>query len=243
MDMKLKAGRIAGAAAPYETPPGAAALARHGAPRLWAEFIALFVLVPLGLALFASQSWHLFTTFLICLAIGVALLQVTPGFRWRSQLEGPIAPHARASLVFIAGAAALIAALVFWLTPASFLMLPMLRPELMLTIALAYPLVSALPQEILFRTLFFERYGALFGAGPAGRWTAIGVNAATFGLAHAFYANWVAVGITALGSLFFAHAYLDRRSFALAVFWHSVAGVLVFALGLGRFLFTGAVLP
>lgn len=211
--------------------------------RLWAEFAVLFVMAPLGLALFAERSWHLFSTFMVCLAIGVVLLSLTPGFRWRSLLEGSLRPHWGATLLFTLGSAALIAALVLWLAPWRLLSLPLQRPELMLGIALIYPLVSALPQEILFRSLFFERYGGLFGAGLNGRRLAIAVNAVVFGFAHAFYANWVAVGITTLASVFFAHAYLDRGSFGLAFLWHAIGGNLVFAIGLGGFLFTGAVLP
>ena len=40
--------------------------------------------------------------------------------------------------------------------------LPRRAPGLWLAILALYPLLSAAPQEILFRVLFFRRYGALF---------------------------------------------------------------------------------
>ena len=75
-----------------------------------------------------------------------------------------------------------------------------------------YPLLSALPQELVFRPLFFRRYGHLF---PDGR-IALLANGALFGLAHLMFWNWPAVLLSTAGGLIFAHAYARRGSFALA---------------------------
>jgi membrane protease YdiL (CAAX protease family) len=137
--------------------------------------------------------------------------------------------------VAVAGVASLV--LTFWLVPERLFALPRFNTGLWLVIMIAYPLVSAVPQEIVFRALFFERYGALF---PDLRW-AILANAGLFGLAHLFYGNWPAVVLTAVGGGIFAWAYAHRRSFGFACVLHAVSGQIVFTSGLGVFFYHGAI--
>jgi hypothetical protein len=101
---------------------------------------------------------------------------------------------------------------------------------------LFYPLLSALPQELVFRALFFRRYGGLFGAPTL----AVAVNALGFGLAHLMFWNWVAAALTVAGGVIFAQGYL-RRGFLQAVVLHAVAGGIIFTSGLGTFFYHGAV--
>ena len=175
---------------------------------------------------------------------GVILLALTPGWRWvRLFICSPIRDLA-ALAVFALIAAAIIHTLVMDLVPWAYLSMPRQRPELWITIMTFYPFLSALPQELLFRALFFERYSLLFGwrgDGAPMPWVAIALNALIFGLAHLFYWNWVAVGLTTAGGLAFAYAYTRLRSFPLAVAMHVVAGQLIFSLGLGLFFYHGAV--
>ena len=135
------------------------------------------------------------------------------------------------------GTALISAALVLWLLPERLLFLPREQTELWLKILVLYPLLSAIPQELFYRTLFFERYGALF---PDRRW-AIAVNAGCFGLAHLFYANWVAVILTTVGGAIFAWAYAEKRSFGLACVLHAIGGLIIFTSGLDLFFYHGAV--
>jgi membrane protease YdiL (CAAX protease family) len=100
-----------------------------------------------------------------------------------------------------------------------------------------YPLLSALPQELVFRPLFFRRYGALFPGTAA----AVACNALVFGLAHLMFWNWVALALTVAGGLIFARAYLGRGGFAMAVVLHAVCGAIIFTSGLGTFFYHGAV--
>ena len=64
-----------------------------------------------------------------------------------------------------------------------------------------------------------------------------------FSLAHLFYWNWVAVGLTFAGGLVFAWAYLhaDERGHSFGFAWalHSVAGQIIFPSGLGTFFYHG----
>lgn len=208
--------------------------------QLWLEMSLLFVGLPAAM-MFLLDPRLLFPILAGLSLVGLALLALTPGFRWRSLIEGPIGPHWRMSVVFLVGAAALVGGLTLWLRPWALFSIPLERPQLWLVIILFYPFVSALPQELLYRALFFERYGALFGAGVSGRRRAVVINALLFGFAHAFYWNWVVVGLTTMAGWFFADAYANRGSFALAWFWHALGGVLVFTIGLGGYFYTGAI--
>jgi membrane protease YdiL (CAAX protease family) len=106
-----------------------------------------------------------------------------------------------------------------------------------LAILALYPWFSVLGQEIVFRPLFFHRYGSLFPS-PAMR---IVVNALVFALAHVFFKNWVAPVMTFFGGLMFAWVYERSESFPAVFIMHWIAGGLVFTMGLGLFFYHGAI--
>jgi len=205
--------------------------------RLWAELLLIFVAAPVAMAtvLPGSIMWFALAGIAVVAAI---LLSLTPGFRWRQLV-------ARAALridwprlgLYVVAAAILSFALTEWLVPGRLLSLPRGNTRLWLVIMVAYPFVSAIPQEIVFRALFFERYGGLF---PDLR-LAIVANAFVFGLAHLFYGNWPAVVLTAIAGGIFAWAYAHRRSFGYACLLHAVSGQIVFTSGLGIFFYHGAI--
>jgi membrane protease YdiL (CAAX protease family) len=221
----------------------ARAVSRPRLARLWGEFIALYIGVPLACA-FALSPDMVVNVLAASAAAGILLLAITPGWRWvRLFICSPVRDLA-AWTVFTALAAGVIYSLVQELAPWSYLSLATQRTELWIMIMALYPFLSALPQELLFRALFFERYGVLLGwTGDRARtpWLAILVNALFFGLAHLFYWNWVAVGLTTAGGLVFAYTYTRLRSFPLAFLMHVVAGQLIFTLGLGLFFYHGAI--
>jgi len=205
------------------------------AARLWVEFLVFYLGVPLVLALRLPPQavWYVLggTTL-----VGIALLHRTPGFAWSELLRGLRRIDGRMVGAMALGTALVAGVLVWWLVPGQALYLPRHAPRLWLTIMLLYPILSALPQELLFRPLFFRRYGGLM----PGQKAAIVANSALFALAHLMFWNWPAVIMTFLGGLIFSEAYL-RRGFPLAVLLHAVAGAIVFTSGLGTFFYHGAV--
>lgn len=204
--------------------------------RLWIELIVLFVGVPVAMATVMPPRLAFSVVFAMT-AVAAILLAITPGFRWRSLFEGPIWPHWRATLGFFVVTAIATSAVTLWLAPWRFLGFPLYRTELWLMVITLYPIFSVLPQELIYRPLFFERYGALFPSTVA----AIAANALLFGLAHAFFHNWVAVTLTIAGGAAFGYAYAVLRSFGLACLWHALAGQLVFTVGLGVYFYHGAI--
>lgn len=204
--------------------------------RLGVEFAALFIAVPLimALGLPASALWSGLTAMLV---VAIGLLSISDGFSWRSLLARPVVATWWGLALFVLATGAITIALVLWLRPYSLFSLPRHNAELWLLILCLYPFLSALPQEIVFRALFFGRYGLLF---PSAR-VAIGVNAGAFSLAHLFFWNWPALVLTAAGGAIFAWAYREKRSFLFAWLLHTLAGQIVFTSGLGMFFYHGAV--
>lgn len=215
--------------------PAAAPRTRLGRRLRWVEFTALFVLTPLAIALVLPPRMMFAALFSLTLA-GLGLLLITGGFDWRFLRRGwRQLPWAEAGLIALAIAISG-AVLLSATRPEALFALPRHAPRWALFILLLYPLLSALPQELIFRALFFHRYGALMPS----RGVAMAANAAVFSLAHLMYWNPVVLVMTGLGGWLFARAYLDR-GFPAAWFLHAVAGNSLFLVGMGSWFYSGAV--
>jgi hypothetical protein len=131
-------------------------------------------------------------------------------------------------------------AVIGWLShryaPEGFLRLPRESPRLWGVVAVLYPLLSVLPQGILFRVFFLHRYEPLFGHGAA----MLVAGTIAFSFAHVIFRNAVALGVTALGGLIFMLSQMATGSMLIASLEHAVYGVAAFTFGMGRFLFLGA---
>ena len=204
-------------------------------PGLVLEFVALYVGAPLAIALFMPGRL-LFPALALFSLAGLALLWFTGGFDWRGLLRGwgrlPWPEIAGLALaVLLAGIA------ILWLTrPEALFQILRHRPGFLPVIWLLYPILSALPQELIFRPLFFHRYGAILPRGPA----AIALNAAVFSFAHLMYWSWIVTVLTFAGGWIFARAYL-RHGFPAAWVLHAVAGNLLFTVGMGAYFYSGNV--
>ncbi len=213
--------------------------------QLWSEFVALFVGVPLLMTAFFDRvlAWGALGSFSLiatiwCLAgVAAALLAVTPGFTFRRVFNGAVFTEWRVILLSAVLTAAVCVFFVLLLLPGRLLSMPVNHTSLWLMIVVFYPLLSAFPQEVIFRSLFFERYGVLFPNKVA----AIAANGAAFGLGHLFFLNPVTIGMTALGGALIGWAYLTRgRSLMLAWVLHSLAGQIIFTSGIGIFFYHAA---
>lgn len=207
-----------------------AAIDRH---LLWAEFVALYFGAPLAIALFLPGSLLFEALAIFCVA-GLYLLWKTGNFDWRGLIRG----WSRLPWREIAGIAAvslLIGVAILWVNrPGAIFNLARSRPEFLAVIWIFYPVLSALPQELIFRPLFFHRYSALLPAGQG----AITLNAAIFSFAHLMYWSWVVAILTFVGGWFFARTYL-RHGFPSAWIMHAVAGNVLFAVGMGVYFYAG----
>lgn len=149
-------------------------------------------------------------------------------------------PRERRPFAIVLGRWLVLGTGMWWLArrtdPEALFLLPKRMPLLWVAVLVAYPLLSVLPQGIVWRVYFVERYGELFGDG----WLLLGTGALAFGFAHIIFRNALAVAITTIGGVLFMHTYLVSGSMLLAAVEHSLYGLTAFTLGLGRYLYLGA---
>jgi len=117
--------------------------------------------------------------------------------------------------------------------PQSFLAFPKSNFRLWLLVMFLYPFLSALPQELIYRSFFFHRYKPLF----SGRWGMVAVNVLCFAWLHIIYDNWVAVAFTLAGGMLFALNFDRNRSLPVVTLEHALYGCAVFTSGLGRYFY------
>jgi membrane protease YdiL (CAAX protease family) len=201
--------------------------------RLWAEWVVLFLALPLVIAIVLPPG-SMFPALFAGTAVGLVLLHRTEGFDWRDLIRGRIDAGTVALFAAVTFAVALGVSLATTGDPLRFIRS---NPGFFLLVMLFYPILSALPQELMFRALWFRRYGTILPGG----WPGIVLNAAVFALAHLMYWSWIVAAMTFAGGLAFAWAYARRGSFPMAVVMHALAGQIVFALGLGMFFYSGNV--
>ena len=109
------------------------------------------------------------------------------------------------------------------------------KPFALIMIFTVYPLLSALPQELIFCSFFFHRYRRYFKT-PMVR---IIASAIVFAYAHMLYINWVAPTLSFIAGLIFAHTYSKTRSLALVTVEHALYGNALFLIGLGWYFWSG----
>ena len=107
------------------------------------------------------------------------------------------------------------------------------HPALWLRIMIAYPLLSVVPQEIIYRAFFFHRYHSLFMHEKV----SILANAALFAFAHILFRNWIAVIGSFFASVLWAITYLRSRSLLVVSIEHTLYGTFVFTLGIGHYFY------
>ncbi|WP_348540326.1 CPBP family intramembrane glutamic endopeptidase [Ruegeria sp. HKCCSA071] len=205
-------------------------------PRLRVEFGLFYIVLPLVIAVLFPPNWMLPALFALT-GLGIMLLHWTPGFQWAELRYDWANWSLREVVLFTAFMSVFCFGLIQVTRPDAAFLLLIHRPEMLALIWIGYPVLSALPQELLFRPLFFRRYHAVL---PEGR-AAYVLNAAIFSFAHLMYWSWIVALMTFAGGLLFTWAYRQRGSFFYAVLLHAIAGNIIFAVGLGVYFYSGNV--
>lgn len=226
---------------PCGAPPGepswTSAVARDRIPSRSraAEFILLYAALPAVLWAFRDRVPILPV---LWLAAGAAFLHLRrdggfasdPSFSRDRALSAGGRLAARFALC-----AAILAGGLHLLAPELWLALPRRSPGLWLAAILLYPLVSVVPQGVIYRALFYHRYAGLFGGG----WRSRAVGAVAFAWCHIVFDNYWAVALTLAGGWFFCGTYERTRSRVIANLEHALYGAAIFTLGLGEFFYRG----
>ncbi len=206
---------------------------------LWAEIMGFFVIIPSMLGFDLPPRWVIHACLWVLTIYAAVNLRRTPGFSWAGLWEGAGISASLRRLVVLRFLALMpvLLALTLALAPERFLRFPLERPALWAAVMILYPLLSALPQELVFRAFFFERYRPLFPK-PAAM---IAMSAFCFGFAHIMFHNAVAPALTLISGAMFAHSYAHHRSLKWSAAEHAAYGCFIFTVGLGWFFFAGAV--
>lgn len=194
------------------------------------ELLLWFVLLPLSYLLDYSIWVKLGLGLTGLVYIAVVLLKVIR-VRFRPG-RLPLRSFLRVTALNFLVIAAVTTAFVYFTEPSKLFYVPLNRPELFGFILMIYTFLSVWPQEIIYRTFFFERYQTLF----SNRKVAILLNATLFSLAHIFFRNTLVLVLTFLGGILFAWTYLRFRSTLLVSLEHAIYGNWLFTVGMGEML-------
>jgi len=203
----------------------------HTKSFLGVEFFTLFILVPVSLVLPYDFRIKV-ATVLVAFSYLIFVLfkhtsirfKIKKTINWSSflkstTLKGVIIAVVTAAYVYIVDASALFC-------------VPKSNPLLWVIILLVYSLLSVWPQEVIYRTFFFERYATFF----KDKRLFIFINAIVFALAHLFLGNVLVLVLTFLGGLLFAYTYEKTRSTTLVSIEHALYGNWLFTVGMGQML-------
>jgi len=165
------------------------------------------------------------------------LLRLYGRIDWRHTGGAPPVGWWRVPLLRGALVAVCILAYVLLVEPENLFSLPRERPVLWLLIVFAYPLLSVIPQELIYRVYLFKAHADLW----TNPWRPIAASALFFSWMHIVFAGGFAMATTAIGGLLLADTYARARAKPGAL-WivsleHSLYGLAMFTVGLGRYFF------
>ena len=138
----------------------------------------------------------------------------------------------RNTLIKLAGIAFVTIAFVFFSDKESLFKVLLNKPLMWLVLLFVYSTFSVYPQELIYRTFYFERYENLF----QNKKLFIFINAIVFSLAHLFFRNTLVIVLTFFGGLLFAFTYKKTKSTLLVSIEHAIYGCWLFTVGMGEML-------
>lgn len=107
------------------------------------------------------------------------------------------------------------------------------NPHIWLVVFVLYPLLSAWPQELIYRSFMFQRYIKLFG----GKLGMVAASSIAFAFLHIIYLSWVSMLLTLIAGYVFSLNYKKTGHLATAALEHAIYGNLVFTIGMGVFFY------
>lgn len=199
------------------------------------EFLCLFALVPVLYAL-GFMPVPKIPLLLLFFAGCAAYLARKEQFGARRFFGWPDsgAAELRPILLRSAGVFLLSICAVLVIDPGLLFFFPRTRPGLWLLVMLLYPLLSAYPQEVIYRAFLFKRYNPVMRSET----TLTLASVLAFSFLHVIFDNWIAVALTVPAGYLFTRTYRRTDSLMLASLEHALYGCAVFTTGLGRFFYT-----
>jgi len=195
------------------------------------ELFIAFILVPVSFAIdypiwikMVVGGFGFFYILFVLLRVQKNKFKIAKHLDWKSFYKRTLI-----QLVIIA----ILTTLYVWYDDASNLYVVVLnKPLKWVAILFFYSVFSVYPQELIYRTFFFQRYQSLF----KNETLFILFNATLFSLAHLFFGNGLVMILTFVGGLFFALTFKKTKSTLLVTIEHAIYGSWLFTVGMGEML-------
>lgn len=195
------------------------------------ELFILFIALPLSLLLpydFRIKGISILVAFIYLLFV---LFKKTP-VRFKVKKEIQWRSFWKATAIKFIGIAVITSIYVYIMDASALFCVPRNKPQLWVTILFVYTFLSVWPQEVIYRTFFFARYGSFF----QNKKLLIFINAIIFSLAHLFLRNTLVTVLTFIGGLLFAYTFTKTKSTTLVSIEHALYGNWLFTVGMGQML-------
>ncbi|MBN2732069.1 MAG: CPBP family intramembrane metalloprotease [Balneolaceae bacterium] len=171
---------------------------------------------------------------LLVTGICAGILWIDKSYDFRRLTYRPNIPGMAKKLLTRGG---LVAVAVFVLTmtlePDRLLMFPRREPMIWGIVMLLYPVLSALPQELIYREFFFHRYQDFVKP----EWLLVTASACSFSFLHIIYDNEWALLLSLIGGFLFARTYQETRSLYWVSVEHALYGCIIFTIGMGNYFY------
>lgn len=203
--------------------------------RLCAEFFLVFLAMPVALAVLKPGN-ALYSILWITTILSVFWL-MRHGWNFKQDWNWQAVTRPVMRSIFIKYIPLCIALTLFayFTIPEHLFRFPLTRPGMWMAVMVFYPILSVIPQEVLFRSYFFRRYATLFTTERS----MLIASALSFGWMHVFLHNWVAVVFSAAGGFIFTRTYQKTNSLAATSIEHALYGCMIFTLGMGYYFYHG----
>jgi len=196
-----------------------------------AEFFILFIILPIVFVIqfpvvikMSIGGFGFLYIIFVLLKIEKNRFKVATNLNWRAFWK-------RSSITLLC--IALITTFYVWITDNEALFTVLLnKPKLWILILFIYSFFSVYPQELIYRTFFFQRYQVFFKSNNM----LIFINAIMFSFGHMFFRNSLVLVLTFLGGLLFAISFNNTRSTLLVSIEHAIYGCWLFTVGMGSML-------
>lgn len=195
------------------------------------EFFIIFILVPISFAIPYNWKIKMFIGVLGFLYIVFLLLKVEKNkFKISSNLNWKY--FWKTTLLKFIGISILTIIYVLVVDKNNLFTVVINKPKMWVIFLFVYAFLSVYPQELVYRTFFFQRYQSLF----ANKKLFIFINAIVFSLGHIFFKNPLVIVLTFFGGTLFALTYNQTKSTLLVSIEHAIYGCWLFTVGMGSML-------
>lgn len=198
---------------------------------LLSEFFILFILLPVSLAI-AFSIWMKIGMVVVGFIYILFKLKQSEHIKYRIKKNLNWKSLWRRILITFIVVAIVTTVYVWFQDKDALFYVPLHKPGLFVAILLVYTFLSVWPQEIIYRTFFFERYDVVF----KNKTLFIFINAIVFSLAHLFFRNTLVSILTFIGGIIFGYTYLKYRSTTAVSIEHALYGNWLFTVGMGQML-------